>query len=43
MKSKLILCLALVLSGGLLGCSSSQTLHDGTVKKNILGKKWRDG
>jgi len=38
LKSKLILYLALVLSGGLLGCSSSQTLHNGTVKKTSLGK-----
>jgi hypothetical protein len=38
MKPKLILCLALVLSGGLLGCSSSQTLHNGTVKKTALEK-----
>jgi hypothetical protein len=38
MKSKLLLCLALVLSGGLLGCSSSPTLHNGTVKKTSLEK-----
>jgi hypothetical protein len=38
MKPKLLLCLALVLSGGLLGCSSSQTLHNGTVKKTSMEK-----
>jgi|ERR1700722_5545715 len=38
MKSKLILCLALVLSGGLFGCSSSQTLHNGTITKTSSEK-----
>jgi hypothetical protein len=38
MKPKLLLCLALVLSGVLFGCSSSQTLHNGTVKKTSLEK-----
>ena len=38
MKPKLILCLALVLSGGLFGCSSSQTLHNGAVKKTSSEK-----
>jgi hypothetical protein len=38
MKPKLILCLALVLSGGLFGCSSSQTLHNGAVTKTSLEK-----
>jgi hypothetical protein len=38
MKSKFILCLALVLSGGLFGCLSSQTLHNGAVKKTSTEK-----
>jgi hypothetical protein len=38
MKPKLILGLALVLSGGLLGCSSSQTLHNGAVVKTSSEK-----
>ena len=38
MKPQIILCLALVSSGGLFGCSSSQTLHDGTIAKTSLGK-----
>jgi hypothetical protein len=38
MNIKHNLCLALVLSGGLFGCSSSQTLHNGTVKKTALEK-----
>jgi hypothetical protein len=38
MKPKLILCLALILSGGLSGCSSSQLLHNGTVKKTSTEK-----
>jgi len=38
MKPKIILCLALVLGGDLFGCSSSQTLHNGTITKTSLGK-----
>jgi hypothetical protein len=38
MKPKLILCLALVLSGGLFGCSSTQKLHNGAVVKTSLEK-----
>jgi ABC-type Fe3+-hydroxamate transport system substrate-binding protein len=38
MKNKLILCLALVLSGGLFGCSSNQTLHNKTITKTSLEK-----
>jgi hypothetical protein len=38
MKAKLILCLALVLSGGLFGCSSSQTLHNRAVTKTSSEK-----
>jgi len=38
MKPKLILCLALALSGGLFGCSSSQTLHNGAITKTSLKK-----
>ena len=38
MKPKLLLCLALVLGGGLIGCSSSQTLHNGTIAKTSLKK-----
>jgi hypothetical protein len=38
MKPKLLLCLALVLSGGLLGCLSSQTLHNGAILKTSLEK-----
>ena len=38
MKPKLLLGLALVLSGGLFGCSSSQLLHNGAVKKTSTEK-----
>lgn len=38
MNPKLILGLAFILSGGLFGCSSSQTLHNGTIAKTSLEK-----
>ena len=38
MKHKLLLCLALALSGGLFGCSSSQILHNGTITKTSSEK-----
>ncbi|HEY3760349.1 MAG TPA: hypothetical protein VGN23_01185 [Verrucomicrobiae bacterium] len=38
MKSKLLLCLALFLSGSLFGCSSSQALLNGTIAKTSSGK-----
>jgi hypothetical protein len=38
MKPKLILGLALVLTSGLFGCSSSQTLHSGAILKTSLEK-----
>ena len=38
MNPKLILGLALVLGGGLIDCSSSQTLHHGAVKKTSSEK-----
>jgi hypothetical protein len=38
MKPKLLLGLALVLSGGLSGCSSSQIFHNGTIMKTSSGK-----
>jgi len=38
MKLKLLLGLALVLSGGLFGCSSSQILHNGIITKTSSGK-----
>ena len=38
MKTKLLLGLALVLCGGLLGCSSSQTLHNRAIMKTSLEK-----
>ena len=38
MNLKFPLCLALVLGGGLFGCSSSRTLHNGTITKTSLEK-----